>query len=779
MWQCLRFGKLIMWRRLGIPFVVGWSAVAIAFASARASEIDFDRQVAPILASRCLECHSGNEPKGKLDLSRAKTALSGGESGAVIVAGEPEKSLLWQRIEAEEMPPKHPLSAAERGTFKAWIAAGAKWGTDPIDRFRFTTAARAGYDWWSLKPIPVIKPPQVSDAKWVVTPVDRFILQKLEAAGLAPSPEADRRTLIRRLSFDLVGLPPTPEEVHAFLEDKNPHAYERLVDRLLDSPHYGERWARHWLDIIRFAETQGFERNKFRPSAWKYRDFVVEAFNSDLPYDDFIRWQLAGDVLQPEDPLAVVASGFLAMGPYDLTAYNNGTPDMRAFAREEELEAIVGTVCQAFLGLTVNCSRCHDHKFDPITQKEFYQISAALGGTYQGDERESLKEAARPAIAERLAALTKEIDALREKERKANEPLRNDLIARRSRLENLAGILYGGPAHTTVPRQPGPWRILARGDFKQPGDVVSPRGIVAVGTVSPDWGLAADSPEAERRKALANWIADPKNPLTPRVIVNRLWGYHFGDGLVRTPSDFGFQGGLPSHPELLDWLARQLVHPPEGPAWSLKRIQRLIVLSAAYKQQSRFMPQSAAVDRDNRLVWRKPAQRLEAETFCDAVLAVSGDLDPRVGGPGYRDYTVTSKGDNETYTLFDAVGPPFNRRSLYRTCVRAGTSPLMDTLDCPDPSVATPRRSVTTTPLQALALLNDAFVEHYAERFASRLARECPDDQAAQVGRAYELAFARKPAGDELAFGRDFVARHGLLQFCLVLFNASEFLYID
>jgi hypothetical protein len=755
-----------------------FSAISAEAVCADKSSPDFDTQVAKILASRCLACHSGTAPKGKLDLSRAQSAYGGGESGAAIVSGRPDDSYIWQRISADEMPPKHPLPAGEREILRAWIAAGAKWGTDPIERFRFSSAERAGYDWWSLQPLKSVEAPPVANVQWPANLIDRFILHKLEVAGLKPSPEADRRTLIRRLTFDLLGLPPSPEEVRAFVDDTSPRAYERLVDRLLDSPHYGERWARHWLDIVRYGDTQGFERNKFRPSAWKYRDFVAEAFNSDLPYDDFIRWQIAGDVLRPDDPLAIVASGFLAMGPYDLTAYYNGTADMRAFAREEELEGLVGTVCQAFLGLTVNCSRCHDHKFDPITQKEFYQISAALGGTYQGEERESLAIAARPAVAERIASLRAEIDGMTG-DGQAAEWSERELVARRSRLENLAGIFYGGPVHSTTPRQPGPWRVLARGDFKQPGATVSPCGINAIAGVAADWGLAADAPEAKRRKALANWIADEKNPLTPRVIVNRLWSYHFGEGLVRTPSDFGFQGGLPSHPELLDWLAGQLVHPAEGPAWSLKRIQRLIVLSTTYRQQSRVVRESAAVDRDNRLVWHRPSQRSEAETFRDAVLAISGELDPRVGGPGFEDFTVSSKGNNETYTVFDAVGNTFNRRSLYRACVRAGTSPLLDTLDCPDPSVATPRRSVTTTPLQALALLNDSFVEHYAERFVARLTRERPDDVSAQLCRAYELALARKPSDEELASGRRFVAQHGLAQFCLVLFNASEFLYID
>jgi hypothetical protein len=635
---------------------------------------------------------------------------------------------------------------------------------------------RAGRDWWSLQPLRPVAVPAVDPA---VHPIDQFILHRLKQAGLAPSPPADRRTLLRRLSFDLVGLPPTPEEVEAFVADARPDAYKRLVDRLLASPHYGERWARHWLDVVRYGESQGFERNKFRPSAWKYRDFVVEAFNADMPYDQFVRWQIAGDVLQPDDPLAVIASGFLALGPYDLTAYNNGTPPMRAFAREEDLEGLVATVGQAFLGLTVNCARCHHHKFDPISQKEYYQFSAALGGTYQGDEREVLTARGRAAAGERVAALRREIEGLAACEKSADDQMKPGLAAKRQRLESVVRLLQGGPVHTTRPKQPGPWHVLARGDYRQPRDVVAPGGIAALAGVSADWHLAKDAPEAERRKALARWITDPHNPLTPRVIVNRLWAQHFGEGLVRTPSDFGFQGGLPSHPELLDWLAGQLVRPPDGPAWSLKRIQRLIVTSAAYRQSSRGVPAATRVDADNRLLWRQMPRRLEAEAFRDAVLAVSGELDPRMGGPGYRDYKVSSAGDNETYTVFDAVGGDFNRRSLYRTWVRTGTSPLLDVLDCPDPSVTTPKRTVTSTPLQALALLNNRFMEYHAVRFADRLRREAPEETTAQVRRAYDLALARQPTDAELAFGRRFAAKYGLTQLCLVLLNTGEFSYVD
>lgn len=740
-----------------------------------------ESNVALLLARNCLECHNSSDRKGGLDLTRRERALSGGESGPTLKPGDPGGSLLLKRVMAGEMPPKTRtrLSDADRDVLRNWVKAGAAWASDPIDPFLYTSDRRAGYNWWSLQPLRSVEPPAVEDGSWPVNPIDHFILQRLERAELRPSPEAGRRTLIRRLSFDLVGLPPQPEEVDAFVNDQAPHAYERLVDRLLDSPHYGERWARRWLDIIRFGESQGFERNKLRPNAWKFRDFVVEAFNSDLPYDEFVRWQIAGDVFRPDDPIAVVASGFLVMGPYDLTAYTNGTPDMRAFAREEELEGLVGTVCQTFLGLTVNCSRCHDHKFDPISHKEFYQISAALGGTYQGDERESAVDAARPSVGMRVAALETELGQIGEREKTADFAEKRELALRRSRLESVARLLKGGSAHLTAPKQPGPWHVLARGDFRQPGELASPKGVACVAGPAPDWGLPENAPEGDRRKALAEWIASASNPLTPRVIVNRLWGDHFGEGLVRTPNDFGFQGGAPSHPELLDWLAGQLLRSSDGRAWSLKQIHRLIVTSAAYRQTSRRAPKAVQIDAENRLIWGRPPYRLDAEMFRDALLAISGELDPQLGGPGYRDFKVSSAGNNETYTVLESAGLEFNRRSLYRTCVRAGTSPLLDVLDCPDPSVATPRRSVTNTPLQALTLLNGAFVEHYAARFARRLEREAPDNRAAQVRRGWSLALGRDPTDAEVTFGERFIAEHGLAQFCAVLFNTNEFLFVE
>jgi hypothetical protein len=740
-----------------------------------------EARVAAILARNCLECHNGSDRKGGLDLTWREAALKGGDSGKVLVAGDVKASTLLQRIDDGEMPPKErrPLSADDRKLLREWIAAGAKWSEDPIDVFRYSSERRAGYDWWSLQPVRAVMPPDERSvgakipgisssrlARWRRSPIDRFLLAKLEAAELSPATEADRRTLIRRLYLDLIGLPPSPEEVAAFVADADPQSYEKLVNKLLASPHYGERWARHWLDIVRYGESQGFERNKLRPNAWKYRDYVVEAFNSDQPYDEFIRWQIAGDVIQPDDPLAVIASGFLVLGPYDLTAYNNGTPDMRKSAREEELEGLVATVGQTFLGLTINCSRCHDHKFDPITQREFYQISAALGGTYHGDERDI---PSKTATEERIAALKAEMDKLSSDDEA------------RWRLESVRRLLNSGKVHTTVAKQPGEWRILARGDFRSPGEKVFPRGIASVASVSADWSLKEDAPEAERRKALANWIAAERNPLTPRVVVNRLWGYHFGDGLVRTPSDFGFQGGQPSHPELLDWLAHELVHPSAKNVkpWSLKHIHRLILNSAAYKQAGRGDDKGKQIDADNRLLWKRSPRRLEAEAFRDTVLTVAGELDRKMGGPGFRDFEISSAGNNETYTLFEAVGGEFNRRSIYRTTLRTGTHPLLDMLDCPDPSVATPRRAVTSTPLQALSLLNSHFMEHFAGKFAERVRAEVGDDVAAQLRRAYSLAVARLPTADEVQFGQSFVNEHSLMQFCLVLLNANEFLYVD
>jgi hypothetical protein len=972
---------------------------------------EFRGQVAPLLVRHCLECHNGSDRKGGLDLTTAAGAMQGGDSGAAIAPGRPDESLLWQRVSAGEMPPKKPLDDADRETLRAWIAAGAVWDGGDIDPYEFTTETRAGYDWWSLRPIERPAPPAV-EGDWPRNDIDCFVLSELQAHNLHPSPEADRAMLIRRLSFDLLGLPPTPEEVAAFLADERPDAYEHLVDRLLESPHYGERWARHWLDIVRFGESQGFERDKLRNNAWPYRDWVIAALNDDLPYDEFTRLQLAGDVLRPDDPLAVAATGFLTAGAYDEVGQTQQSLAMRAVVREDELEDIAAVVGQTFLGLTVNCARCHDHKFDPVRQREYYQLTAALAGVRHG-ERERLSDAGRAALQPHIAELDAEIAAIAVRRQELVAPVRERLLAgdrrtiappptpiarwefdndlndsvgglhgtahggarledgrllldggeshvataplrsilgaktleawvalpdltqqgggvisvqtldggtfdaivfgerdggqwmagsngfvrtqsfsgpvetvaapglvhvaivyqadgqiigyrngvaygqpyRSSGLQRFAAeqsqlvfgmrhgppggnkmltgaidraalydraltaeeiaasagvapasvsedvvlseltlearrqyagltrslsvlearrrLLAGGSTYLNVPSQPEVRHVLARGNPQQPGDIVHPAGVAAVGGAA-DFQLPPDAPEAERRARLADWITDPANPLAARVMVNRLWQYHFGQGLVSTPNDFGFNGGRPTHPALLDWLAAEFL----ARGWRLKDMHRLIVTSAAYRQSSRFDASAAAIDADNRWLWRKSPVRLEAEPLRDAVLAVAGELNPTLGGPGYQDFHTFSF-NSQFYELIDPVGWAYNRRSIYRTLVRSGTNPLLDVLDCPDPSTTAPKRAVTTTPLQALALLNDSIILRMADAFAARLMHEAGDDPAAQLRRAYLVAFARPVTPDELALAEPFIRDHGLPAYCRVLFNSNEFLYID
>ena len=582
-----------------------------------------------------------------------------------------------------------------------------------------------------------VAPPAVKRSDWPRNDVDRFVLARLEARGLSPAPEADRRTLIRRLSFDLIGLPPEPEEVERFVADPAPDAYEKLVDRLLASPHHGERWARHWLDVVRFGESQGFEYNRIRDNAWRYRDWVVDAFNRDLPYDEFVRRQVAGDVLYPKDLDALIATGYLVCGTWDQPGHLEGSESMRKQVRQDELEEMVATLGQSFLGLTINCARCHDHKFDPISQKEYYQVAALLAGVTQGEkEREKIPLS-------------------------PSDP----------------GKRFSGVAHVVIPRQPPVSAVLERGDHRKPGETVAPAGLKALSGLEADFGLAPDAPEGRRREALARWLGDRRNPLTARVFVNRLWHHHFGQGLVDTPSDFGFNGGRPSHPELLDFLAARFV----GGGWRIKEMHRLLVTSAAYRQETRVRDDRAeGLDAENRLLWRANRRRLEGEAVRDAALAVSGALNRQIGGPSFRDVAVKLGTQNHEFTdptgeFSDAV----NRRTLYRLWARSGNHPMLDALDCPDPSVMAPRRTRTITPLQALSMTNNPFMEKCAERFAARLRRDAGDDAARQVERAWRLAFSRPPGDREARAARSFVAKHGLDGLCLVLFNANEFLFID
>ncbi len=626
---------------------------------------------------------------------------------------------------------------------------------------------RAGLDWWSLQPVGGPTPPAVANRGWVRNPIDAFVLARLEAAGLRPAPPADRATLVRRLTLDLLGLPPTPAEVDAFVADDRPDAYERLVERLLASPHYGERWGRHWLDVARFGESQGYERDKIRDHAWRYRDYVIRSFNADKPFDRFVREQLAGDVLAPRDPEGIVATGFLVAGPWDEVGNEQQGQLMKRRVREDELEDIVSAVGQGFLGLTVNCARCHDHKFDPIPQADYYRLKAAFEGVRHGN-RPLLPPAAAQVWNDKAARLTARVRELEgavasaEKTRKhVPAGLAAELARRRAEWAALGAVPL---AYAANPSPPGPTFRLTRGDVEKPREQVAAGGLSAVRTPPPDFGLPFDAPEGQRRARLADWAASPDNPLTARVLVNRVWHYHFGEGLVRTPSDFGFNGDRPTHPELLDWLARAFL---DG-GWSIKRLHWLIVLSSTYRQASAAgRPVLAAF----------PARRLEGEAVRDAMLYASGRLSRRMGGPGFRPF-ITTVFNSNFYTLTDPEGPEYERRTVYRILVNSAKDPLLEAFDCPDPSVKSPRRTATTTPLQALDLMNDRFVVRQAAAFARRVRADAGPDPAAEAAWAYRLALGRRPAPDEAARADRLVREHGLETLCWVLFNSSEFLYL-
>jgi hypothetical protein len=573
---------------------------------------------------------------------------------------------------------------------------------------------------WSLQPIK--RPAPSAAAKHAV---DGFIEARLREKGLQMSPAADRATLIRRLTFDLHGRPPTPEEVEGFIRDRSERAYENLVERLLASPRYGERWARHWLDVARYTESQGFEYDRLRPNAWHYRDYVIRSFNEDKPYDRFMREQIAGDVLEPVTPDGLAAVSLLVCGPWDQAGNSQANVTQRLTTREEELEDLIGVVGQTFLGLTINCARCHSHKFDPIPQEEYYRVKAVFEGVKHGE---------RPITPQGGKSVP---------------------------------VSYIG---TRV--QPEPTKRLKRGSVSTPAEVVSPGALSAIKGLNADFGLAPDAPEADRRKKFAEWLADARNPLPARVMANRVWQYHFGQGLVASPSDFGVNGARPTHPELLDFLACELI----DSGWSVKHLHRLIVTSAAYRQASQFDAKAAAIDVDAQFLWRFPPRRLEAETLRDAMLAASGEINLQFGGKSFRPFTIASF-NSDFYEIKDLIGADYNRRTIYRMNVNSGKDPLLDAFDCPDPSVKTPRRGVTTTPLQALGLMNNSFVQRQASALAHRVTREAKDTRDA-IDMAYRHSLGRGATKAEIAEASAVVKERGLSSVCWALFNSTEFLYV-
>ena len=702
--------------------VAGW-IVLVAALYAPVSDGSFDR-AAPILEGRCLRCHSGDRPKGGLSLESRDGLLRGGSGGPAFDEESPEWSPLLEAVSGDSplMPPTgEPLSPEEVESLREWIKHGAPWPADA------TLASRDDdRQWWSLRPIARPEVPTPRDTASVRNPIDAFLLERLDAEGLKPVAEADRQTLIRRLSFDLLGLPPTPIEVEVFVRDQSPMAFERLVDRMLASPRYGERWARHWLDLARYADTHGYDKDKRRSNAWPYRDYVIRSLNEDVPYARFVRMQIAGDVLSPEDPDGPVATGFVAAGPWDFVGQvelREGTVD-KAKTRLIDRDDMVSASMSTFSSLTVHCARCHDHKFDPIPQRDYYRLQAVFAGVDRGDR-----------------------------------PIADD---------------DGPKVFGLVPIEPRPIFLLARGEVEHPGPEVGPGAPSCIAVLDADFDAGAD--EGARRLALADWIADPENPLTWRSIVNRVWQHHFGRGLVDTPSDFGRNGSSPSHPELLDWLA---VDFRDG-GGSLKDLHRLIVTSAAYRRSSAVDPINAAVDAGNRLLWRQQRRRLEAEEIRDAALAVSGDLDDTMGGPGYDLFRFVD--DHSPIYDYDdpswADPPEGRRRSIYRFVVRSVPDPFLDCLDGADPNASVPVRNQTITALQALALRNDPFMIARARGFVDRI-ESTNTDATEQVEHAFRLAFGRSPTPDERASCAAFAERHGTANLCRLLLNANEFVFVD
>ena len=945
--------------------------------AAEAAEIAFfEQKIRPLLAAHCYECHSEQvkSPKGGLLLDSLPGWKQAGDSGEpIIVPGDANASLLIKAVRHEaglEMPPDKKLSDEQIADLVAWINQGA---ADPRDG-KPLDARRADKSWWSLQPISIVSPPAVSNAPvdWQVNPIDSFIYEKLTAQNLAPNPHADARTLIRRMSFDVIGLPPTPEEVTAFekrfVEDRDA-AVTELVDRLLASPHYGERWGRHWLDIVRFGESNGFERNVLTPDIWPFRDYVIRSFNADKPFNQFISEHLAGDVIGRDDPAVEVGVAFLVAGPYD----DVGNQDAVAAAniRAATLDDIIGTTSGAFLGMTVNCARCHDHKFDPIPTEDYYRLRAAFEGVTHGsrvlatpEEKERRASAVRPleeardalisrknSIQEKITARAKEklsgkvyphpklsipeyevrfepvraqaikfvmqahtgnansavgsklvefevwsdetnsrnvalaslgakaegaravvaedfaeaygpqlvidgqsaeqwfvgdpaeltitfaqpelinrivvvnsretdvrVDALHGEtptefevsvsadganwtkiaastvyepwsEAHAIERIRRDITtveeqAQLSQLnaeidelnEKLANIPNLPVAFAGNFQQPTAPTVLHKGgDPTKPGDVILPASLGFLASVPSSFVLPSDTAEGERRAALARWMTDDDNPLPPRVLANRLWHYHFGVGIVDTPSDFGFLGGRPTHPELLDYLASQLI----AHKWRLKPLHREILLSQTYRQSSAMQASAAMQDGEARLLWRFPPRRLSAEEIRDSMLFVTGKLNlADQGGPGFRLYKHTQN-NVCTYFPLDVHGPDTYRRAVYHQNVRASVVDVLTDFDLPDNALAAPRRVNTVTPLQALTLFNHRFSLDMAGFLAERARQEQPENVAGQIDCIYNVAFQRSPTEQEANAAQELVASHGLIALCRAVFNLNEFIYVE
>jgi hypothetical protein len=999
---------------------------AASLPPAVARPVDFAKEVRPIFLANCYQCHGPDKQKSAFRLDIKAATLKGGEQGLDIIPGQSSESRLIRfvagLVDDMQMPPKgEKLTAEQIGILRAWIDQGAIW-PDGID----AVPSKPKNEYWTFQPAVRPAVPTMKLKPWVRNEIDAFILQRLEKENLTSSPEADKRTLIRRLSFNLLGLPPTPEEIDQFLADNRADAYEKLVDRLLNSPRYGERWARHWLDTVHFGETHGYDKDKTRPNAWPYRDYVIRSFNDDKPYSRFVEEQLAGDALFPDDPDGVVATGFIAAGPWDFVGHAE-LPESKTdglIARYNDRDDMVMTTMSTFQSLTVHCARCHDHKFDPISQEDYYRLQAVFAGVDRADRpfdpdketfhrRKSLQqekktlesrqkelndkitqaspeiwrltEARRDELSKQLAVLPKPSDGDRASPEKSPSngyhsqiessrdrtkwvqidlgqiraldeirlvparptdfpdtpgfgfPMRWELViaddaeferpkrladytqadfanpggkpvivpgqaqraryvrvtatrlwertgdylfalgelqvfsagenvafgasvrafdsiesgrwamkylvdgfTSRTRLEDFADLAKLASKRQPLERElqqldherqqwierlldeatksemarvnrrlsevatnlaalppvkmvyaaahdfaingnfkpapePRPIHLLKRGEVIQPGPTVEPGALSCLPGLTAEFALANPADESSRRAALAKWITNRMNLLTRRSIVNRIWHYHFGRGLVDSPNDFGHIGSMPTHPELLDWLAFWFLENGE----SIKQLHKLILTSSTYRQSSAHQPTFARIDGDNRYLWRMNRARLDAESLHDTILWVSGKLNLTMGGPSVQQFFF--KDDHSPvydYTRFNVESPGAFRRSIYRFIVRSVPDPFMETLDCADPALLTPKRNTTVTALQALALLNNPFVLRQAEYFAERLAQSGSSVEG-QIDAAYRLALGHSPRAEEWEKLAAYARQHGMANVCRLIFNSSEFMFVD
>jgi hypothetical protein len=810
-----------------------------------------------ILQKNCFGCHGAAKTSG-LDLRTAEAALTGGSHGAVIVASDPEQSRLYKlitHVAEPAMPPGKKLSDDDIETLRVWIEAGAPY--PKIDAKEADSAEKAAMakleerpitpeerNYWAFKPVKVVAPPKAAEAAWNVNPLDAYAVAAMKSKGLKPSARADRRTLIRRAYLDLTGLPPSPQEIDAFLKDTAADAWPKLIDKLLASPQYGERWARHWMDLARYADSDGFEFDRDRPEAWRYRDYLVKAFNDDKPYDRFVKEQLAGDeYVTKETPAdaareAIIATGFLRLGPSGGGGGDRG--------KQDSLDDVIATTSMTFLGVTVGCARCHNHKFDPIPQKDYYQIQAVFYSTrpytyplvsdaevakyraavnriteLQRPFRKAKQELEAPyqkkLVDEAISKLPdymqaawntpadKRTDGQKLNVQQIQKTLTNDTLAHKidepmivslmtddqrkkhqelndkiAELDAQKPEMYPTAMATTDSgATPQPSYFLQRGVIGANGSLMAP-GIL---TVADTKGYVFPTPPAGaattwRRRGFAEWVASPDNPLTARVMVNRIWQHHFGEGIVRTPSNFGKMGEKPLQPELLDYLASEFV----ARGWSMKAMHRLMMNSQLYQMASDDNMSDLGVDPENRYFWRMPRERMEAEVLRDSIMAVSGTLDRTMGGANIFPYIspdVFQGSSHRTWPGKPDDDPSTWRRSLYVFSKRSIRYPLFEAYDQPNLINTCDRRNRSTIAPQALLLMNNNFVITQAKFFAERLRKDAGADVGAQVDKAFAWALGRAPAPVEKASSIEYIKGNParLAEFCQAMFNLNEFAY--